>query len=88
MPTVKLLSGLRRFGGREQQVSGATVREALASTAVPSDLLYPDGATLNPDLEILVNGRNIAFLDGEETPVAASDRVTVFLPGVRGYPGG
>jgi molybdopterin converting factor small subunit len=54
---------------------------------VPQTLLFPDGR-LNRDIEVLVNGRNIAFLAGLETPLAADDRVTIFRHGARGFPGG
>jgi len=87
MPVVKLLAGLRRFGGGTQQVTARDVRGALAATRIPTDLLFP-GGDLNRDIEILVNGRNIAFLAGLDTPVSGDDRVTVFLHGARGYPGG
>ncbi len=50
-------------------------------------MLFPDGQ-LHRDVEVLVNGRNIAFLAGLDTPLTAEDRVTVFVHGARGYPGG
>lgn len=87
MPVLKLLGGLRRFAAREQEVNGETVAAVLQQLTVPRPLLFPDGR-LNHDLEVLVNGRNIAFLAGLDTPLAAADRVTVFLHGARGYPGG
>ncbi len=89
MPTVKLLAGLRRFGGAQQNIDGATVREVLAALAVPDQLLFPDRqGELNRDIEVLVNGRNIAFLQDLDTAVGSEDRVTIFLHGARGYPGG
>ncbi len=87
MPVLKLLGGLRRFGRGEQQVSGGTVREVLDRLPVPAKVLFPAGG-LNRDLEVLVNGRNISFLAGLDTTLAADDRVTLFLHGARGYPGG
>jgi molybdopterin converting factor small subunit len=84
---LRLLGGLRRFGKAEERVQGATVADVLRATPVPAALLFPDGE-LNRDIEILLNGRNVAFLQGLETPLAADDRVTVFLHGARGYPGG
>ena len=84
---MRLLGGLRRFGGRVQSVSGSTVAAVLAASAVPQALLFPNGQ-LNRDIEVLVNGRNIAFLGGVETPLSTDDRVTIFLHGARGYPGG
>ncbi len=84
---LRLLGGLRRFGGGEQRVGGHSVGALLATCGVPRTLMFPDGR-LNADIEVLVNGRNIAFLAGLETPLAAEDKVTVFLHGARGYPGG
>ena len=40
------------------------------------------------DLRVLVNGRNIVFLDGLDTRLGADDTVTLHLSGARGYPGG
>lgn len=87
MPTLKLLGGLRRFGRASMPVGGATVADVLKEAPVPQQLLFPDGS-LNRDIEVLVNGRNIAFLAGLDTEVAEDDRVTIFLHGARGYPGG
>lgn len=87
MPTLKLLGGLRRFGKAMAPTSASSVRAALDDSPLPQGLLFPDG-DLNRDIEVLVNGRNIAFLDGLETALDDSDRVTVFLHGARGYPGG
>ena len=87
MPKVTLLAGLRRFGASAPQVDAADVRSALAAAGLPDSLVFA-GQELNPDLEVLVNGRNIAFLAGLDTPLGRDDRVTVFLHGARGYPGG
>ena len=84
---LKLLGGLRRFGKTAGRTDGATVHDVLENSAVPRSLLFPDDE-LNRDIEVLVNGRNISFLAGLETPLEDSDRVTVFLHGARGYPGG
>ena len=86
MPTLKLLGGLRRFA-QTALAPAADVRALLDDSALPRDLLFPEG-DLNRDIEVLVNGRNIAFLDGLDTPLTETDRVTVFLHGARGYPGG
>lgn len=84
---LRMLGGLRRYGAREQRVRGATVRAVLHEAPVPAAILFP-GGELNRDLEVLVNGRNISFLAGLETPVASDDRLTLFMHGARGYPGG
>ena len=83
---LKLLGGLRRFGA-EQTMNGDTVAAVLRGSPVPAAILFPDGQ-LNRDIEVLLNGRNVAFLNGLDTHVAADDRVTIFLHGARGYPGG
>jgi molybdopterin converting factor small subunit len=86
MAVLRILGGLRRFGA-EQAVSGDTVAVVLHQAPVPAAILFPDGQ-LNRDIEVLVNGRNIAFLNGLDTYVTGDDRVTIFLHGARGYPGG
>ena len=45
-------------------------------------------AGLRPDVEVLVNGRNVEFLAGLDTPLTPTDCVTIFYSGVRGFPGG
>lgn len=87
MPVLKILGGLRRFAAPKSHLEGSTVEAVLHATPVPSAVLFPDGR-LNRDVEVLVNGRNIAFLAGLGTPLAPDDQVTVFLHGARGYPGG
>ena len=87
MAVLKLLGGLRRYGVAESRVGATTVRAVLSAGPVPQQLLFP-GGRLNRDVEVLVNGRNVAFLSGLDTPLTADDRVTVFLHGARGYPGG
>ena len=47
-----------------------------------------EGGRLQQDVEVLVNGRNISFLDGLKTGLAPFDQVTLFINGVRGFPGG
>ena len=87
MPTLRFLGGLRRFGAADVRVTGATVGAALQVSPIPPGILFPAGQ-LHPDIEVLVNGRNIAFLAGLDTRLDDDDRVTVFSNGVRGYPGG
>ncbi|MBI3779978.1 MAG: MoaD/ThiS family protein [candidate division NC10 bacterium] len=52
------------------------------------EFLFGGGARLQQDVEVLVNGRNISFLDGLKTALASFDQVTLFINGVRGFPGG
>lgn len=55
-----------------------------------AELLRELPPSLGPadSLSILVNGRNISFLKGLETPLREGDEVTVFKVGMTGYPGG
>jgi molybdopterin converting factor small subunit len=87
MPVLRLLGGMRRFGGKERHVRGGTVKDVLQQAPVPAGVLFPDGR-LNRDVEVLVNGRNVSFLAGLDTALAEDDRVTIFFHGARGYPGG
>ncbi len=47
-----------------------------------------EGGRLHQDVEVLVNGRNISFLGGLKATLAPFDQVTLFINGVRGFPGG
>jgi molybdopterin converting factor small subunit len=93
MAVVRFLGDMRRAAGRATVgVEADTVAGALAALGAlvgPSfaGLLVRDGSLL-PDVEVLVNGRNIAFLDALDTAVGPADRLTVFYSGVRGFPGG
>ena len=42
----------------------------------------------DPDLRLLVNGRNALFLDGLDTQLSETDVVTVHFAGARSFPGG
>lgn len=82
---LKLLPGLdSRRGGCARTLAGATVREVLEHARVPLPLV-PQGSL---NCEVLVNGRNISFLVGLDTPLRSDDRVTLFFHGARGFPGG
>ena len=93
MPLVTFLGELRRAAGRSTlEVEGETVAGLLAAMGSAIDgglaaLLHQDGG-LQGDVEVLVNGRNIAFLERLETALRPTDQVTIFCSGVRGYPGG
>jgi molybdopterin converting factor small subunit len=93
MAFVTFLGGIRRAAGRATvAVEADTVAGALAVLGASvgsgfAGLLERDGALL-PDVEVLLNGRNIAFLDGLDTLVSPADRLTVFYSGLRGFPGG
>lgn len=93
MAVVTFLGEVRRAAGRTTvDVKADCVTELLAALgdAVShtfAGLLFMDGA-LQPDVEVLVNGRNIEFLQMLDTRLAPADQVTIFYSGVRGFPGG
>jgi len=93
MPVVTFLGEVRRAAGRATaDVKGDSVTAllgALNRAVSPgfASLLFKDGA-LRPDVEVLVNGRNIEFLQMLDTPLGSADQVTIFYSGVRGFPGG
>ena len=102
MPEVRLLGGAMRsaLGAKKLELPGNNVAQLLdeaarrggtpmarALFAAPEQ---PEGARgeLNRDLRVLVNGRSILWLDGVDTPLKASDSVTLHHSGARGWPGG
>ena len=74
-------------GGKSVYVdvdSGVSVRQLLAQLLdkypdLRSKLLTEDGQ-LNPSVHILVNGRDVRFLQGLETVITAQDTVQMFPP--------
>jgi molybdopterin converting factor small subunit len=93
MAVVTFLGELRGAAGRATvDVKADSVRELLTtlSHAVGpafADPLCKDGA-LQPDIEVLVDGRNIEFLEMLDTALRPTHQVTIFYSGVRGFPGG
>jgi large subunit ribosomal protein L15 len=87
------VADLGRFeAGSTVDLEAGTVAQLLAALGPPispafAELLFRDGV-LQPDVEVLVNGRNIEFLKMLETPLRPADQVTIFYSGVRGFPGG
>ncbi len=90
---VMFLGEVRKAAGRAtldvkaDSVGGllATLRDAVNPAF--AELLCRGGA-LQPDVEVLVNGRNIEFMQGLDTALRPADQVTIFYSGVRGFPGG
>ena len=93
MPFVTFLGEVRKAAGRARvDVKADSVRGLLGtlSDAVSpafARLLLKNGV-LQPDVEVLVNGRNIEFLKMLDTSLRPTDQVTIFYSGVRGFPGG
>ncbi|MFQ5933159.1 MAG: MoaD family protein [Dehalococcoidia bacterium] len=96
MAQVKFLGKLREITGViTEEVESSQVRQVLERLTERfgpelSELLFPpeNGAELSGDIQILVNGRNIGFLDGLDTDLEPEDRITILYHGARGYPGG
>ena len=94
MATVRFLGALRQVAGADtlETIEAPTVADLLGRLtgrlgAGFATALFP-GGELDPDIEILVNGRNIHFSGGLGTRLAPSDEVTLFRHGARGFPGG
>ena len=93
MPVVTFLGEVRKAAGRATlDVKADSVRGLLtalyqAINPAFARLLFTDGV-LQPDVEVLVNGRNIEFLQMLDTSLRPTDQVTIFYSGVRGFPGG
>ena len=93
MAIVTFLGEVRRAAGQARlDVEADSVRGLLtalcqAVSSAFATLLFKEGA-LQPDVEVLVDGRNIEFLKMLDTPLRPTDQVTIFYSGVRGFPGG
>lgn len=95
VPQVKLLGGMRALlGAKTVDVAATAVGDLLdelvarGGQRVAALLFASDGRTPHEDLRVLVNGRNVRFLDGWHTSLRAQDTVTIHFSGARGYPGG
>jgi len=93
MAKVKYLGKLRALTGTSgETVDAETVGALIEALSGRGErlrkLLLPDGRFNGDDVQILVNGRNKDFLDDLETRLGDEDRVTVFVHGARGFPGG
>jgi molybdopterin converting factor small subunit len=89
MSTVKLPSVLRAHanGEREVAVEGGTVGAAVQSLvgrhpALADQLLTPEG-DLHRFVNVYVNGRDVRYLAGLQTPVEARDEIRL-LPAIAG----
>lgn len=88
MTTIKLLAGLQKIAGEpnlDLPLNGIrVVRELTAAVA----RLYPavgaeivdETGTLTGKVHILVNGRNIEWLQGMDTPINEGDTVVLMPP--------
>ena len=93
MAEVRFLGEIRKAAGMATfGIDAGTVEELLDQLRrlmgpAFQEFLF-EGEKLQEDVEVLVNGRNISFLDGLKTALASFDQVTLFINGVRGFPGG
>jgi molybdopterin synthase sulfur carrier subunit len=87
--TVKLPTQLRAAAGgeAEAEVEGSTVGEVLddlfARFTALRDRISEDDGSLRRFVNVYVEGEDIRFLDGLDTPVADGGEVTI-LPAVAG----
>ncbi len=87
--TLRVPTVLRRLteGRDELQAEGATVAELLETVGRRHDgfraRVLTEGGTLRPFLNVFVNGEDIRFGEGLETPVRDGDEVSI-VPSVAG----
>ncbi len=84
---LKLFAGLREVSDKEKfDFSAKDVGELISKLVEYNDVfaekIYSDsdGKDIREGYSVLVNGRNIKFLEGLETPLEEGDRVTIFPP--------
>ncbi|MBZ0160765.1 MAG: MoaD/ThiS family protein [bacterium] len=92
MAEVRFLGAIRRVAGKSSFGTDAgTVEELLeALRRVMSPAFQEfvfEGEKLRQDVEVLVNDRNIALLDGLKTALTPFDQLTLRINGTRGFPG-
>ena len=93
MAEVRFLGELRKAAGVATfGIDAHTVGELLEQlgrvmSPAFQEFLFERGR-LQQDVEVLVNGGNISFLDGLKTALGPFDQVTLFINGVRSFPGG
>jgi sulfur-carrier protein len=85
--TVRYFATLRElFGGNEARVDAARAPDVAGLLGVICDSperrdgLRQTSGSLRKDIVLLVNGRNIAFLAGLDTPLADGDAIDIFPP--------
>lgn len=87
--TVRVFGGLRELAGRAPLTFPARLVPTVGALLLRLDADHPRLAEAlrsglrDGYLNILVNGRNVRFLAGEQTPVAEGDSVA-FLPPIGG----
>lgn len=93
MPEIRLLGAVRKAAGKSSfGIDAGTVEqilEALSRVASPTfrEFLF-EGDRLRPNVEVMVNDRNIADLDGLKTALTPFDQVTFRISNTRELSGG
>jgi sulfur-carrier protein len=84
---VKLFAGVKDAFGRpaidvtcDQDSELRAVLLEVCDTPARHRALFLDSGLLRPELQVLVNGRNVRFLSGLETVLKSGDEVAVFPP--------
>jgi len=84
--TVKVYATIReKFNHDAVQISGSSFIEAIKQLVseypvLEGELLNEDVNHLKGDYIYLLNGRNVEYLDKEETPIKDGDRISIFPP--------
>jgi len=91
MAELRFLGAIRKAAGLATYgIDAGTVEELLDQVRQVMGLSFQEflfqGDTLREDVQVLVNGRNIALLEGPNTALTPFDQVTLFINGVRGFP--
>jgi Molybdopterin converting factor, small subunit len=93
MSTIRLPQVLRAQadGERAIEVDGATIGDAVQALVgrhpgLAGQLLTPDGE-LHRFVNVYLNGRDVRYLDGLDTPVGERDEIRL-LPAIAGGSGG
>ena len=81
---IKFYGGLRQLAGnKEQEITGATIREVLEKICADNESLRMaifDKKNLRQHVRIMVNGHDSELAQGLETPVSANDQIAIFPP--------
>jgi sulfur-carrier protein len=83
--TVRYFATIRTYTGESERRLDdvpTTLRELLTALAARYGARFRDaafaGVELNPEIIILVNGRNVLYLRGLDTPLTRDDEVSIF----------
>jgi len=75
------ITGVKEIELEVQDVRGIMNKIADLFPAMEAEMFTSSGrGELRPRVKVMVNGRNIDFLDGLDTKVDAKDRIAVFPP--------